>query len=548
MRRLNEAMKREHESLVKQLRKWTPKKVTTGSPPVAVFKRWTPLVDPGRARTYPGHLNRMRTSAGEANPSRIAQRVLPALAQLTLPTPRYLLTLTALAGLYFVAAKLGLGFALVNPSATAIWPPTGITLAAFLILGLDVWPAILLGAFLANLTTQGSIATSLCIGVGNTLEGLVGAMLVNRFAHGRMFFMRPRDIVTFAALAAGLSTTVSPTIGVTTLELGGFARWADYGHIWVTWWLGDSAGDLIVAPVLVLWIAAPPLRWNSRWLMEVAALIFSLSVVALIVFDGLVPAVEIERLPLEFLCVPFLFWAAFRIGRRGVVTCVLALSWISIAGTLRGLGPFALAPPNESLLVLQAYLAVKSVTMLAAAAVVWQRRQAQEQSLRQAVSDELTGLANYRSLVGNLEGEIKRAQRAGRALTMLLLDMNGLKQVNDRFGHLVGNRALCRLAECLRASCRVTDTAARFGGDEFAIILPETSESGARQLAVRIADRLAADNERPPLSVGIGIAVFPRDGTTAENLLSAADRELYRSKAAARGEFRTRAPTQPDLA
>src|SRR5437773_6738380 len=213
----------------------------------------------------------MRTSAEEADP-RIAERMSGAFAFLKLPTPRYLLTLAALAGVYLVAAKLGLWFALVNPSATAIWPPAGIALAAFLLLGLNVWPAILLGAFVANLTTQGFVATSVCIGIGNTLEGLVGAMLVNHFAHGRMFFMRSRDIVKFAALAAVLSTSVSATVGVTSLALGGFARWSDYGQIWLTWWLGDAARDLVLAPVLVLWSAAPRLRWSHRWLLEAAAL------------------------------------------------------------------------------------------------------------------------------------------------------------------------------------------------------------------------------------------------------------------------------------
>lgn len=453
-----------------------------------------------------------------------------------LPPRRYLVTLTALASLYFIAAKLGLGFALVNPSATAIWPPTGITLAAFLILGLDVWPAILIGAFVANLTTQGSIATSVGIAFGNTLEGLLGAILVNRFAQGRMFFVRPRDIVKFAVLAATLSTTVSATVGVMTLALGGFARWTDYGHIWLTWWMGDAAGDLVVAPVLVLWATAPRMHWNRRWLLEATALIVGLSVVALIVFDGLIPALGVERFPLEFLCVPFLFWAAFRLGRRSVATCVFALSWISIAGTLHGFGPFARAAPNESLLLLQAYMAVQAVTMLAAAAVVWERRQDEEQLRQQAVNDELTGLANYRWLMNNLEAEVRRAHRMGEAFTILLLDMDGLKQINDRFGHLVGNRALCRVAECLRASCRVTDTVARFGGDEFALVLPETSETGARQLASRIADLLVAGDERPRLSVSIGIAVYPRDGATAETLLSAADRELYRTKGVTRAK------------
>ena len=442
--------------------------------------------------------------------------------------------LAAVAGCYFFAAKLGLGFAYVNPSATAIWPPAGITLAAFLVLGVDVWPAILIGAFFANLTTQGSLATSLCIGVGNTLEGLIGAMRVSRFANGRYFFMRPRDIVKFALLAAILSTMLSATIGITSLTLGGFAAWSDYWHIWLTWWLGDSAGVLVVAPVLILWATAPRMHWNTRRQLEALALIVGLSLVALLVFDGLIPSARLEHLPVEFLCVPFLFWAAFRLGRRGVASCVLVLAFIAIYGTLHGLGPFVNEGRNESLLLLQAYLAVQAVTMLAAAAVVWERRQAEEHSRRLAVRDELTGLANYRALMRSLEGEMKRAHRASRAFAMLLVDMDGLKEINDGLGHLVGNRALCRIGECLKASCRTTDTAARFGGDEFAVLLPETGEEGARQLAERIASQLAEDGEYPPLSVSIGVAVFPRDGASPEKLLNRADQELYRTKASAR--------------
>ena len=482
----------------------------------------------------------MSTSAEEEDPQGVATRThrpfaLVKFALPNLPMPGRVLTLVALAGIYFTTAKLGLAFALVHPSASAVSPPAGIAIAAFLVLGSETWPAILTGALLANLTTHGSLGTSLCIGAGNTLAGLIGALLVNRYAHGRMFFVRPRDIVAFALLAAVLSTTVSPTVGLTSLAAGGFASWAGYGHIWLTWWLGDAAGVLVVAPVLVLWATQPRLPESRRWRLEAAALLIALSLVSLIAFGG-VRVAGIEHLPVEFVCVPFLFWAAFRLGRRAVVTSVLVLSLIAIIGTRRGLGPFALGPPNESLLLLQAFLAVQAVTMLAAAAVVGQFREAQEHLRQQAVRDELTGLANYRWLMSSLEAEIRRVQRAGagRGFSTLLLDMDRLKQINDRYGHLVGNRALCRLAKCLQASCRITDTAARFGGDEFAILLPETSEAGALQLAERIEARLAAEEETPRISVSVGVAVYPRDGATAERLLSAADKELYRSKAAAR--------------
>src|SRR5216117_3721046 len=161
--------------------------------------------------------------------------------------------LLVLTGVYVVAGKFGLSLAFVHASASAVWPPTGIALAATLLLGYRVWPAILLGAFLVNATTEGSVWTSLGIASGNTLEGLLGAWLVTRFANGRNVFSRSQDIFAFTALAGFLSTTVSATIGVTSLSLGGYASWDRFGAIWLTWWLGDVAGALVVAPVLILW-------------------------------------------------------------------------------------------------------------------------------------------------------------------------------------------------------------------------------------------------------------------------------------------------------
>src|SRR5579863_6548058 len=143
-----------------------------------------------------------------------------------------LLAIGGLAVVYFVAGKLGLSMAFVHPSSTAVWPPTGITLAAFLILGYRVWPGIFLGAFLVNLTTAGTILTSLGIATGNTLEGLVAAYLVTRFANGRNAFERGTDTVKFAILAGTVSTAVAATFGVTSLSLGGFAPWANFKDIW----------------------------------------------------------------------------------------------------------------------------------------------------------------------------------------------------------------------------------------------------------------------------------------------------------------------------
>src|SRR5207237_10255279 len=148
--------------------------------------------------------------------------------------------------------EVGLAVGFVHAGAAAGWPPTGIALAATLLLGYRVWPALFLGAFLVNVTTAGSVWTSLGIASGNTLEGLLAAFLVRRFANGLKVFDRARDIFTFGVLAGLGATAVSATVGVTTLWLGGYARWEGLGAIWLTWWLGDVAGALVVAPVLIL--------------------------------------------------------------------------------------------------------------------------------------------------------------------------------------------------------------------------------------------------------------------------------------------------------
>jgi len=187
-------------------------------------------------------------------------------------------------------------------------------------------------------------------------------------------------------------------------------------------------------------------------------------------------------------------------------------------------------------LLLQAFMGVTSVMSMALAVVVSEHRHVEDQLRRLAVSDPLTGLANYRQLIEVLDGEIKRCQRTGRGFAVLFLDLDGLKKVNDRHGHLVGSRALVRVAEAIRASSRVIDTGVRYGGDEFALILPETGEAAAWQVATRLTERLTLDGEKPKLSVSVGVAVYPRDGDTVEVLLGAADRLLYEAKGHATGK------------
>lgn len=166
---------------------------------------------------------------------------------------------------------------------------------------------------------------------------------------------------------------------------------------------------------------------------------------------------------------------------------------------------------------------------------VTKQRELEDHLRRQAARDPLTGLANYRYLVEVLETEIRRSKRTGREFALLLFDLDGLKQINDRYGHVTGSEALCRLAQALTTGCRDVDTPARFGGDEFAVVLPEIGAESARLVAQRLCDSLANDGNIPKLSVSVGVAVYPTDGEAIETLLVAADMALYGMKARVHG-------------
>lgn len=430
---------------------------------------------------------------------------------------------------YILAGKLSLRLASVHPSASPVWPPTGIAIAALLTLGSRFWPAVFAGAFLVNLTTAGSALTSLGIAGGNTLEAVLAAYLVARFANGARAFDRTWNILRFSLYAGILSTAVAATFGVTSLALGGFASWSQFGLIWRTWWLGDAAGALVFAPFLLLWTTHPRLKWSKRQYVEAGVMFFSTMLTAGVIF-GPIFHTQIRSDPWTFLCTPLLIWAAFRFGQReaSVITCLLCL--ISVEGTLRGYGPFARASINDSLLLLQCFLAVEALMTFVFAAEVSERRRQEEHARHLAVRDPLTSLANYRLLMERMDAEIKRYARHERPFSILLLDLDGLKKINDAYGHTVGSLAICRVAEVLHLSCRETDTPARYGGDEFALVLPETSSEAAAQVAQRISERLAKDLETPRLTISIGIAEYPRDGLTVEQMISAADRSLYEEK------------------
>ncbi len=276
---------------------------------------------------------------------------------------------------YFVAGKLGLKLAFLNASASAVWPPSGIALAALLLFGYRTWPAICVGAFLVNITTTGDFLTTFGIAAGNTLEAVCGASLVNAFAGGIRAFDRAQDVFKFA-LAVMVSAIISATLGLTSLVLGDFASWATYGSVWLTWWLGDVAGALVIAPLILLWSAAPTRRWNRAEALEVTLLGLLLLALGELVFGGWFP-ISAKDYPIAFICGPIVIWTAFRFTQRETATGIFILSALAIWGTLHNFGPFVMQTENHSLLVMQSSTALLFITAMALSAAMAERRRAE---------------------------------------------------------------------------------------------------------------------------------------------------------------------------
>jgi PAS domain S-box-containing protein len=325
----------------------------------------------------------------------------------------------ALAAVYFGCGKFGLSLAFLNASASPVWPPTGVSLAALLLWGPRLWPGVFLGALLVNLTTQGTPLTSLWIAAGNTLEALAGAWLVGRFAGGVKAFERTSTFFRYALHAGVISTMLSPALGVTALCVRGLAHWDQFGTVWLTWWLGDMVSNLLLAPLLVIWVRQGWPRLTTERTFEAAGLIVTVVVMGQLVF------LILHGYPLLYLTIPPLLWAGFRFGERGAVTATLLMAGIALWGTLHGRGPFTNPDPNESLLLLQAFVGTISLTGLALALAVSERKQAQ-QTLRESEA--------------RLRLQAVALESAANAI--LIADRHGLIQwVNGAFTRLTGYSA-----------------------------------------------------------------------------------------------------------
>jgi diguanylate cyclase (GGDEF)-like protein/PAS domain S-box-containing protein len=303
--------------------------------------------------------------------------------------------LALIAAVYFAAGKAGLLLIRQNASVPLIWPATGIATAALLLFGQRAWPAIALGSCLLSFTTTHSIAASLGVAAGNTIEAYLGAWLTRRWANGWRAFERSQDILRFAFFAAFLATIISATFGVASLWLVGRVSLSNSLSLWSRWWLGAGVGAVILTPLIVLLATQPRPRWTARRWIEAMLLFSGLFVVSTILFGGFLVQID-GNYPLTFVCIPFLFWTSFRFGPREASITTLIIAALAIGGALHDTGRFSALPPDQSLILAQSFLGVIALTTLGVAASVTQSKRLE------ALASQLAAIveSSYDAIVG----------------------------------------------------------------------------------------------------------------------------------------------------
>ncbi|MGH8742232.1 MAG: MASE1 domain-containing protein, partial [Burkholderiales bacterium] len=343
----------------------------------------------------------------------------------------YVGQLALIAAAYFVAARFSLALAIPPGYATAVWPPSGIALAATLLLGARVWPGIWMGAALANLAVEASVLSALIIACGNTLEALVGSTLMRRYAGDPGRFRCGEDVIKFVVLCT-LAAGIAASVALVPLVWRHSMTWAEGLRNWWTWWQGDVAGMIIIAPLILSWTARGAALWPRKRKLEGAVFgALLLAVAAALASDD---ATHFAPFSLTFIALPFIIWGAFRFGQREVATAIAVACAFAVWFVLERREVFASAPQNELLLMLLGFVSIVVTTGLVLVTEVTERSRTTEELRRRRDSlesqvqeharhDALTGLANGHSFRERLAQLLGMAGRTGEKVAVAAVDI-----------------------------------------------------------------------------------------------------------------------------
>jgi diguanylate cyclase (GGDEF)-like protein len=504
------------------------------------------------------------------------------------PAPRWRVLLPLLAGLtYYLGALLGVAASAMSEGISIFWLPNGVLLAALLVTSRREWPGYLLAAVLAEIAADlpaFTLTQALGFAAVNVFECLLAAYLLERIA--RPFKLDSlRRVVQFGAYVLIVVCGLAALLGAAIYALSGptpTSFWAS----WRIWWLGDGLGVLLITPLILGWLqrASPP---DRRQRLEAAALLTLTLLLAAWVFSPAADMLETAFPRRAFLLLPLALWAAVRFGIRGAASVDLLIAGIAITATLYGRGPLVVATPEATVLLVQEYLAVLILSSLALAALLQELRdrnatlQSREAELHAthdaldrlnrelearvhtrtheleeanrcleelASTDTLTGASNRRYFLDEARKEISRAKRQGTPLSMIMIDVDLFKGINDRHGHEIGDLVLSTLATTVRAALREGDMFARLGGEEFIVMLPGQGVEEAMPMAERQRALVAAIRhpELPEgITISLGVTGLESEEDRIEDLLRRADLALYEAKHLGRNRVCRSAVTPP---
>jgi signal transduction histidine kinase len=373
----------------------------------------------------------------------------------------YAAALVALAAGYIVAGEIGFSMAFATRQVTAVWPPTGLAVAALLLVSLRLWPAIAVGAFVLNATSHEHLWTAVGIAAGNTAGPVLGAVALRRFAAFDPALPRVRDVLNLVAFASSGAMTITATNGVAQLAWAGIVPWSQYWAVWPVWWVGDAMGVLLVAPVLLTWSRPgateakrrPPLHW--AWAPTVERIVFvpALGLGCATVLAG--------TWQLQYLVYPFVAWAGLRFEQRETAATVFAISVVAIWEAIHQRGPFTTGTLDHRLILLEIFMAVTAVMGLVLGAMTTERRavaralERAHDELEARVGERTAALASANEDLAAANAEL---QRRGR-------ELSEKNEETERFVYIVSHdlrtplMTLLGFSDELARSCAALDAA-----------------------------------------------------------------------------------------
>lgn len=439
---------------------------------------------------------------------------------------------------YVVTARLGQYFAIEPGNITPVWLPSGIMLAWVILRGYYIWPGIFAGAFLGNIWAYAitdsfasllpAIGAATFNGIGDAICTL-GTVWALRRMRGRTDpFASFYDFLTFIGIGVMLGPLVSAVFGVTSLLASGFLVASSYWDALVTWWVGDGIGVLLITPFIL------SLRYkgdvaNPATGKESIAFILCLLGLTVLCWSPKY-MVSLIANPGYFM-VPILFWAIIRLGLRFAFGTALYVVAMSIIAAPYGGGFFRTNTTTDSVMALQVFIFIVVSSIFIAAFMVREKILSLAKLQEDYYRDGLTGLCTRNFLDLQLHREIEAAKRKHSQFCLLMYDLDHFKRVNDSFGHLAGDYVLQEISRIVAAQIRTNDTLARWGGEEFVILMPDTELGKARIFS----ERLRRAVEKAPIlkniviTISIGVIQFNINNPIAREF-DRVDSALYRAK------------------